>query len=62
MVSFSYVVMTDRLKKDMKSVNECKDIRTILSSLTHGVALTVNFPEVVKEAEKNLKLRSLPSN
>ena len=49
-----YLGTKDRLQKDEAIKNESSDIKKVLGSLTQGVALTVNFPELL-EKEKEQK-------
>lgn len=50
MIALAYVSMQDRLTKEQKMINEYKDIKKVLGSLSQGVALTVDFPLVTKMA------------
>jgi hypothetical protein len=51
MISLGYVGTKERIKKDEKMQAEFSDIKKVLGSLDQGVALTVNFPDLMREAE-----------
>ena len=52
MVVMSYISIQERVKKEQNVSNEFHVIKKVLSSLSQGVALTVNFPEIIRAAEK----------
>ena len=52
MLSLGYLSTKARLEKDEKLKNESSDIKKVLGSLTQGVALTVNFPDLVQKEMK----------
>ena len=55
MICLGYIGTKERIRKDEKIQNEFNDVKKILGSISTGIALTVNFPEEIKQAEKAFK-------